>query len=151
MLMDMDMITKKTPRRCAYGCAIVLVAAVAAGCAPRRPVLYPNAHYAQVGAVDAERDIAECRQLADQHVSSSGHARGVARDTAVASGVGAAAGAAGGAVWGGAGRGAAAGAAGGAAAGLLHGIFTGTGSTDIYRNFVAACLSERGYHVLGWE
>jgi hypothetical protein len=131
--------------------AVFATALLAVGCAPRQPVLYPNAHYTEVGPLVAERDVAECRRLAEEHVSSRGRARDVARSTAVGSGVGAAAGAAGGAIWGGAGRGAAAGAAGGAAAGLLHGVLGGDGSTQIYRNFVAACLSERGYGVIGWQ
>lgn len=136
--------------RVAVAGALLAGLVVAAGCAPRRPVLYPNPHYASVGAANAERDIAECRARAEQHVSASGRAREVARDTAVASGVGAAAGAAGGAVWGGAGRGAAAGAAAGAAGGLLHGIFRDD-DNPVYRNFVSACLAERGYVVIGWE
>ncbi len=136
--------------RIGVGGVLLAAVLVAAGCAPRRPVLYPNAHYASVGAANAERDIAECRQLAEQHVSGSGRAREVTRDTAVGAGVGAAAGAAGGAVWGGAGRGAAAGAAAGAAGGLLHGILRAD-DDPVYRNFVGACLSERGYVVIGWE
>ena len=136
--------------RLVVGGALVAGVLVAAGCAPRRPVLYPNAHYASVGAGHAERDIAECRHLAEQHVSGTGRTREVARDTAVGAGVGAAAGAAGGAVWGGAGRGAAAGAAAGAAGGLLHGILRAD-DNPVYRNFVAACLGERGYVVIGWD
>jgi hypothetical protein len=136
--------------RLVVGGALLAAVLVGAGCAPRRPVLYPNAHYASVGAGTAERDIAECRLLAEQHVSGTGPARDVARDTAVGAGVGAAAGAAGGAVWGGAGRGAAAGAAAGAAGGLLHGLLRAD-DRPVYRNFVAACLGERGYVVIGWE
>ncbi len=58
----------------------------------------------------------------------------------------------GGAIYGGAGRDAGAGAAVGATVGLLQAALSGGGeSTQIYRNFVAACLSDRGYRVIGWE
>jgi len=41
-------------------------ASLLAGCAgaPPKPVLYPNSHLQTVGQVQADRDIAECRQLA---------------------------------------------------------------------------------------
>ena len=52
----------------------------------------------------------------------------------------------------GAGRGAGAGAAVGATVGLLQAALSGGGeSSQIYRNFVATCLSDRGYRVIGWE
>jgi hypothetical protein len=121
-----------------------------AGCAASRPVLYPGAKLESVSQAQVERDIEECRRLAERY-RAAGRERQVARDTAVSSGVGAAAGAAGGAVYGSAGRGAAAGAAGGAAAGLLSGIFRAGEPSQAYRNAVAACLEERGYRVIGWE
>lgn len=131
--------------------SVMVVAVVGiAGCAPRRPVLYPNTHLEDVGAVAAERDIAECRQLAAAR-ASSGRSGDVARSTVVGGGTGAAAGAVGGAIWGDAGRGAAAGAAVGATVGVLQAVLNGGESTEIYRNFVAACLSDRGYRVIGWE
>ena len=40
-----------------------------AACSSPRPVLYPNAYLNQVGQDQAELDIAECRQLADEHIS----------------------------------------------------------------------------------
>jgi hypothetical protein len=129
---------------------IVVVAVAVAGCAPRRPVLYPNTHFEQVGAFAAERDIAECRQLAASR-TSRGRTGDVARSTAVGGGTGAAAGAVGGAIYGDAGRGAAGGAAAGATIGMLQAVLHGGESTEIYRNFVAACLSDRGYRVIGWE
>jgi len=43
-----------------------VAASLLAGCAgaPPKPVLYPNGHLQTVGQVQADRDIAECRQLA---------------------------------------------------------------------------------------
>ncbi len=133
-----------------FGAVMIVGAVAVAGCAPRRPVLYPNTHFEEVGGIAAERDIAECRQLAETR-ASSGRSGDAARSTAVGAGTGAAAGAVGGAIHGDAGRGAAAGAAGGATVGILQAILGGGESTAIYRNFVAACLSDRGYRVIGWE
>ncbi len=132
-----------------FGCVVVVVVAVA-GCAPRRPVLYPNQHLGQVGASVAERDVFECRQLAAAR-GSRGRTSDVARSTAIGGGIGAAGGAVGGAIYGDAGHGAAAGAAVGATTGLLQAVLYGGESTAVYRNFVAACLSDRGYRVIGWE
>jgi len=115
------------------------------------PVLYPSRHLEEVGAVAAERDIAECRRLAEAY-TSSGRTGEVARSTVVGGGTGAAAGAVGGAIYGDAGRGAAAGAAVGATVGMLQAVMNpGNASSELYRNFVAACLSDRGSRVIGWE
>ena len=142
--------TRSTLRSRFEWSVMVVVAVAVAGCAPRRPVLYPNTHLEEVGAVAAERDIAECRQLAATR--ASGRRSGdVARSTAVGGGTGAAVGAVGGAIYGDAGRGAAAGAAVGATVGMMQAVLGGGESTAIYRNFVAACLSDRGYRVIGWE
>jgi len=139
-------------RRWSMGLAAMLVLGVA-GCAASRPVLYPNEHLARVGDAGAQHDIDECKRLAEIYTSgrSSREARDVATQTVIASATGAAAGAAGGAVFGAAGRGAAAGAAGGAAGAVLHGLLHPRGPSDAYRNFVDACLSDRGYRVIGWE
>jgi hypothetical protein len=130
----------------------VLVAALvlAAGCAARRPVLYPNEALHKAGPTGADRDIAECMALADGYVKSS-RGREVARDTAIGGGTGAAAGAVGGAIYGNAGRGAAAGAATGATVGLLGGLFKSSGPSPVYQNFVNTCLGDRGYRVIGWD
>jgi outer membrane lipoprotein SlyB len=128
----------------------LLLLSLALGCAPRRPVLYPNQHLGQVGPAVAEADINDCRQLAASYVSSNPGAR-VAGHTAVGGATGAAVGAVGGAVSGGAGTGAAVGAAAGATAGLLHGLFTSRQPSATEQRFVEKCLAERGYHVIGWE
>jgi hypothetical protein len=134
--------------RCA---ALGAMALACVGCAAKRPVLYPNAVYRQVGEEAARRDIDDCTEFA----KSQGHgtdpaARAGARTTEGAA-VGAATGAAVGAVLGSAGRGAAAGAAGGGARSLLRGLFAWREPSPIERGFVQECLHERGYRVIGWE
>ncbi len=130
--------------------AALVLALALPGCAAPRPVLYPNAHLTRVGQPQAERDIAECRQLADQYVASGG-AGTVAGSTAVGGGAGAAIGAAGGAVRGTPGTGAAVGAATGATAGFLRGLFKAGEPSPVYKNFVSHCLRERGYEPVGWQ
>ena len=77
---------------------------VTMGCAKPRPFLYPNDHLKDVGQEKADRDIAECRNMADEHAASVS-------------------GAAGGAVTGDAGAGAAIGAVAGATTGLIRGCW----------------------------
>lgn len=131
----------------------VLGAMVLSGCAARRPVLYPNERVQTAGAAEIEEAIAECERLGAQYESSaSDAAQEAATSSATGAAVGAATGAASGAAYGGrAGRGAAAGAAGGATAGLLRGIFRRREPSPIFKNFMARCLSERGYQVIGWQ
>jgi hypothetical protein len=133
--------------------ALAVAGLLLAACAAPRPVLYPNEHLRAVGSQAAERDIAECRRLAEAAGATAAGARGdAAAGGAVTGGaVGGAAGAAGGAVVGAAGRGAAVGAASGATAGLLRGLFRSSGPSPAYRNVVDRCLAERGYEPMGWE
>jgi len=121
-----------------------------ASCSGPQPILYPNAYLSQVGQNRAEQDIAECRQLADEHISSK-TGENLAANTAVGAGVGAASGAVIGAVSGGAGRGSAIGALGGATGGFLHGLLNSPTPSRAYRNFVDICLKKKGYEPTGWE
>lgn len=119
-------------------------------CAGPQPVLFPNAHYKEVSPDQVEQDIAECRDMADKHVSS-GQTEKVAGRTAVGAGIGAASGAVGGAVTGAPGIGTAIGAAAGATMWLLTGFFKGSPPNRTYMNFVNKCLEERGYEPTGWK
>jgi outer membrane lipoprotein SlyB len=133
-------------------------ALLVAGCAARRPVLYPNEQFNKVGDAVAQRDIDDCMQRASQYVKSGGQSAQVAKQVggraAVGGGVGAASGAVGGAIAGNPGEGAAIGAASGATAGLLSGLFDSWGTNEVdpvYANFVDRCLRERGYEPIGWK
>ncbi len=121
-------------------------------CAPK-PILYPNAHYNEVGEDAVERDIDECRELAkDAGASpSQGKTGQVAGGTVAGGAIGSAAGAVGGAVVGHPGRGAMVGAASGATAGFLRGLFRRPPPSNAYKQFVNRCLRERGYDPVGWE
>src|SRR5512143_1644669 len=105
---------------------VMSLALVVAGCAARRPVLYPNEQFNKVGDAAAQRDIDDCLQRASQYVKSGGQsaqtAKQVGERAALGGGVGAASGAVGGAIAGNPGEGAAIGAASGATAGILSGL-----------------------------
>lgn len=121
-----------------------------ASCATRQPVLYPNNHLQEVGSIQAERDIEECRQYADRLIRT-GSTRDVAESTVLGGASGAAIGAAGGAVVGSAGSGAGIGGGSGAMAGLLRGLFRASEPSPLYKAYVDRCLQEKGYQPIGWQ
>jgi len=127
-------------------CMLLLVI----GCSGPRPILYPNNHLKQVGQDQAEADMEECQQLAENYVPENDTAT-VAGNTAIGAGAGGAVGAVGGAIRGAAGSGAAFGAAVGATAGLIRGIFQASEPSPTYKAFVNRCLNERGYEAIGWK
>ena len=140
--------------RSAPAVLLALAAGVLAGCAAPGPVLYPNDRLQAVGQAQADRDVAECRQVAEQAGASEGSdtAERAAGSTVAGGAIGGATGAVGGAVLGRAGTGAAFGAATGATAGLMRSLFGGgDGPSQAYRNVVDRCLRERGYEPAGWD
>jgi hypothetical protein len=130
---------------------LVVAMMVCAACAEKRPVLYPNAHFKQVGSDTAQRDIDECLRYARDSGAEGNKGAEIAKETAGGAAVGGAVGAATGAVLGSLGRGAAAGAAGGAAGGLVHGALKSDEPDAVLRNFVDRCLKEKGYEPIGWR
>jgi len=129
---------------------VLLVGGLLAGCASHGPVLYPNAHMKTVGDDQAQRDVAECKQMADAYVHSD-TAGDVAKSTAIGAAGGAVIGAAVGAVTGNFGQTVGAWAAGGGAGGLFYGILRGSEPSPTYKGFVDRCLRERGYEPVGWQ
>lgn len=131
----------------------ILVGLLLSACSAPKPILYPNAHYQQIGQAGVEHDIAECFEMAKEAGAGSnqGKAGQVAGNTAAGAAIGSAAGAVGGAIVGRPGRGAMVGAASGATAGLLRGLFRKSPPSEAYKQFVNRCLKERGYDPVGWE
>ena len=128
-----------------------VVALLAAGCAPKRPVLYPNETVNDVGWAAAEADVEECLKFAAAYGLEPNRAGRAATSTARGGAVGGAAGGAWGAVRGDAGSHAAAGAAAGASAGFLRGLFRWRDPDPIQQRFVGICLRRQGYEVIGWR
>lgn len=133
-------------------CVLWLLVALIAACSPK-PILYPNAHYQEVGEAMAEQDIEACKEMAKDAGAkpSQGKTGQVAGGTVAGGAVGSAAGAVGGAVVGHPGRGSMVGAASGATAGLLRSLFRKSPPSNAYKQFVQRCLTERGYEPVGWE
>ena len=121
------------------------------GCAPKRPVLYPNETVNNVGWDAARRDIDECLKFAEAYGLEPNRAGRAATSTAVGGVVGGAAGGAAGAVRGDPGRRAGAGAAAGASIGLLRGLFRWRDPDPIQQRYVSVCLRKQGYEVIGWK
>ena len=136
--------------------ALAVVTAGIVGCATARPIVYANPKYQEVGQSGADRDIAECEDLANRAGATpgAGQAGQAAKNAGAGAVGGAAAGAVGGAIGGEPGIGAAAGAASGVVWSLFWSMF-GWGHpsqpSDVHKNYVDMCLADRGYQVAGWK
>ena len=132
-----------------------LAVAVLAGCAsaPTRPVLYPNAKFNQAGEARAQQDVDSCIALAERSgADNKGSGKEAMRPAAEGAAIGAATGAVASAISGNKVAPAAiGGAAVGGTAGAVHGALQKRDVDPIHRNFVQACLKERGYQVVGWK
>jgi len=129
----------------------VLACVTAAACAAKRPVLYPNAYYEQVGVEISQADIETCMNLAKTGVGDTNAAASAGGRSVVGAGAGAVVGAAGGAVTGDFGTGAAVGAATGVTAGLLSGLWGARDRDPTFMAYVDTCLREKGYQPIGWK
>ena len=130
---------------------LLAVAFLLGGCAPKRPVLYPNRTLEEAGHAAAQRDIDDCLAFAEAYGLEARPEARTAKSTVAGGAAGAAVGAASGAVRGEPGRWAGAWAAGGATAGFLRGLFRWRDPDPIQARFVQICLSEQGYQVIGWR
>jgi hypothetical protein len=132
---------------------IMIVCIIAlAGCASKRPVLYPNDKLKQVGNEQAQADIDECMRLATEYGAKEDAGGKIVKNTTASAAVGAAAGAAIAAVLGGdVGRGAAAGGAGSGAATATRGAIDSRDPHALFQSFVEKCLREKGYETIGWR
>lgn len=133
--------------------ALALLWLAAPGCASdKRPVLYPNELYQQVGEPAAQEDVDHCMAVAREYGLSDERSAGdAARGATRGSVIGAAVGAAVGWVLGHPGRGAAAGAAGGGTRGAVRGYEHSGDADTTFRRFVETCLRDIGYQPVGWR
>jgi hypothetical protein len=130
---------------------LIMLVFISVGCASKRPVLYPNAHFKAVGKTVSERDIEECILFAERSGAGEDRGKKIAKQTAGGVAIGGAAAGAWGLVRGDAAGRAAAGAAAGGAAGLTRGALRSGDPDPVFRNFVQRCMRERGYDVIGWQ
>ncbi len=131
---------------------LTIALAFGTACASPQPVFYPNAHLETVGRAQADRDIAECRKLAEENVGGD-KATGVAAQASENAVVGGTTGAVVGGIIRGrsAGRGAAAGAAAGAVSTVTREAIHWNDPEPIVVAWVNHCLHERDYEVVGWD
>jgi hypothetical protein len=139
-----------------YRQMLALLTASLVGCATARPIVYNNQKYQQAGKAAADRDIAECRALADEAGATPGQSKAgeIGKTAGLGAVTGAAAGAVGGAIGGAPGIGAAAGAASGVVWSVLWGLFGWMGPkapSAVHVSYVNQCLADRGYQVAGWK
>lgn len=123
------------------------------GCAtsPSKPILYPNAHYNNVGQQVANHDIASCIAMARSSGVNENKDGEIVKNAAGGAAIGGTAAGAWGLVYGDAANRAAAGALAGAAAGTTRGALKSSETSPIFKKFVQKCLHDRGYHVIGWQ
>lgn len=122
------------------------------GCASPRPVLYPNKYFNEVGATQAEKDIDDAINLAENrglttHTKDGENAARAGVDSGVGAGTAVAAGAASGGIGGG--TAVSAGAAG--VSGFTRWLFNSGQPEPVFRNFVETKLRAQGYQVMGWK
>jgi hypothetical protein len=133
---------------------VVALVVMLTACAsqPKQPVLYPNNHLQQVGEQTAQRDIDACVQLARGSNVNETQDGEVGKRAAGGAAIGGTSAAAWGLVRGGdVGNRALAGAAAGATAGAVSGGLQSTETSELFKNFVNKCLSDKGYSVIGWQ
>jgi hypothetical protein len=131
---------------------MVLAILAAVGCAPQRPVLYPNSKLNSVGTDAAQADIDECIRMAEANGATDGSSGGkIAKDTAKGAVIAGVAGAAVGAIFGNWGRGALVGAVGGGVASGTRSAWDSNNPDPIFKEFVNRCLREKGYEPIGWK
>jgi outer membrane lipoprotein SlyB len=128
--------------------AVLLAAALAAGCASPRPKFYPNDYYKTAGDAQAKTDTDECLTKAKAYIKEhpvQRVAKKVAWGAVVGSAIGAAVGLILGDFKGAIASGAAAGGIGGGAQSAAD------GPDAMVRAYTDRCLAEKGYTVLGWR
>jgi len=131
--------------------AVMVILSISAGCAAKRPVLYPNELHRSTGSEKAQQEIDDCLKRADEANAQGRLADEVALKTGKSALVGGATGAVIGAISGSALRGGLIGAAAGGTVALVSSAMKGPEDSPVYRRFVEICLYEKGYQVLGWQ
>ena len=129
------------------------LAIILLGCAtsPPKPILYPNAHFKQVGQQVANHDIASCKALAHSYGVNEKRDGEIGKNAAGGAAIGGATAGAWGLFYGDALDRAGAGAVAGAAAGATRGAIRSSETSSVFKNFVKKCLRDHGYEVIGWQ
>ena len=131
--------------------AVFAVALIAGGCGAKRPVLYPNATYKELGEPTAQEIVDYCIDRAHAADIADTRPEGATKGAVGGAVVGSAIGGAIGWILGNPGKGAAAGAAHGGGHGAVRGAAKSGESDSTFQGYVNACLRERGLQPVGWK
>lgn len=136
-------------------CLILFAGCAAQQAKQRTPILYPNEQMSRKSGVQIDSDIADCDFKADHYVkkpTTGEQVRDVFLSALEDAAVGSAAGALGGTIMGSkVGRATGAGAAAGGLIGAYGAIKEVNKVDPKEREFIKACLEEKGYKIIGWE
>jgi uncharacterized membrane protein len=124
----------------------LLLFLIASSCATR-PHLYPNDTVKKRGLAASEADVDLCMKNADAYLQSS-KGKAILKSAGSGALVGGAMGTVAGLFTGNIVRNATLGAAMGGAGGAVQGAIT---PDQLKHNYVNKCLTDKGYHVLGWD
>ena len=130
--------------------AVLLAAALAAGCASPRPKFYPNEYYKTGGDERAKKDTAECLTQAKAYIKEH-PVEQTAKKTGIGAFTGALIGAAVGIILGDFKGAIESGAIVGGLGGTASGAMDASKPGSLVRAYTDRCLAEKGYAVLGWE
>ncbi|MCX5795269.1 MAG: glycine zipper family protein [Elusimicrobia bacterium] len=130
--------------------ALMLAAALCAGCASPQVKLYPDEHYKSLPKEAVQKDIDDCEAKAKEFVKSH-KGQMVAKRTGAGAVFGAVLGVIVGAFTGDYGSAIGQGAAMGAATGLASGAIEANSPEGVHRRFVEYCLADKGYRPMGWK
>lgn len=142
----------KTVSKTLITSGLLATLAVSACSGPQRPQFFPNDYYRKVGSYQAESDTAQCMAMADEYVQDPSGWQNAAKKGIGGAAVGAGVGAIGGVITKGAvGRTTAAGAAIGGLLGVVSAAMEAGETSPGYKQFVEACLRQKGYETAGWR
>lgn len=130
---------------------LLAVCLLAAACGAKRPVLYPNPTYREIGEADAEATVDHCLDQAHQADIADSRTRGAAKRGTAGAVFGALLWGTVGWIFGNPGRGAAAGAAAGGGSGAVQGAVQSGEGDRTFRAYVEACLREHDLQSVGWK
>ncbi len=129
-----------------------LLATSSCSTGPQKPNFFPNDYYRKVGSYQAESDTAQCMAMADEYVQDPAGWQSAAKSGLGGAVVGAGVGAIGGVITkGSVGRTTAAGAAIGSLIGVVSALSESGQKSPNYKQFVDACLRQKGYETAGWN
>ena len=132
-------------------CSLLLASAfVVAGCA-KKPVLYHNETYRDLGEPAVNEVVEACMEEARAADVADSRSSGASKGAVAGAAIGAVLWGAVGWIFGNPGRSAAAGAASGGGGGAIRGAASSGESAQTFRGYVEACLRHRGLEPVGWR